>query len=114
MPFELDIQADLNITIDGATEIRISGTGGPILQVHLPDLQTAFSIWRRHESVFAPVLKRVSGPLKESPVRVEFLVDNTIVALLDADKGAGTISRLVGTYPVRPRLIAIIRKALSS
>ncbi|MEL6524128.1 MAG: hypothetical protein AAFQ07_00325 [Chloroflexota bacterium] len=108
----LDINADLTVTIDDSTEIRITGQGGSTLRVHLPDLRTALGIWQRHESVFQPMLKRL--PIKTVGVRIEFVVDDTVVALLDKDKGAGVISRLVGTYPVRPRVLAIIRKVLTT
>ena len=107
----LDINADLTVTTDDGTEIRITGQGGSTLRVHLPDLRTALGIWRRYETVFQPLLKRI--PISKTPVRIEFVVDDTVVALLDRDKGAGVIARLVGTYPVRPRVIAIVRRVFN-
>jgi hypothetical protein len=102
------IHADLTITVDDRYEIQVTGTGDDTLTVHLPSLRDAFSLWRRHREVFAPLMEQAAAPLDKLHVSLLFMVGGVPVALYDPSERPGLLARLAGIAPLSPKYRNII------
>jgi hypothetical protein len=106
------IHADLTITVDDRYEIQVTGTGDDTLTVHLPSLRDAFSLWRRHREVFAPLMEQAAAPLNNLHVSLLFMVEGEPVAVYDPSEHPGLLSRLAGLPSLSLKYRNIIRVAL--
>ena len=101
------IHADLTVTVDDRYQMQVTGTGDDTLTIHLPDLRAAFSLWRRHREVIAPLMEQATLPLDRLNVSLIFRVEGDVVAVYAPSQPPGLLARLLGVAPLslKPRVI---------
>jgi hypothetical protein len=106
------IHANLTVTVDDRYQMQVTGTGEDTLTIHLPDLRAAFSLWRRHRQVLAPIVEQAAVPLDTLNVSLLLVVEGEPVASYRPSDAPGLAARLLGVAPLSLKLRTILSLAL--